>query len=92
MTVAVDWKKALLISLVVLLVVIGLPILMPGMGGGHCADCGPAMTAGALCALAAVLVAEALIASLLVGPLRQRCTMPAALLRAVSLDRPPRLA
>ena len=84
-------KKAVIVALVVLLVIIGLPVLMPGMGGAHCADCGPATMAGAMCA--AVLAAAAVAAVVAIGrrarlgPQRRRGRLLDSL-----LYRPPRLA
>jgi hypothetical protein len=85
----VTWKKALLLALVVLLVLIGLPILMPG-GAMACPDCGPATTAYSVC-LIAVLAEAAIAAIILIVFLRSRTQDPPILLRAVSFDRPPRL-
>ena len=89
MTDVVTWKKALLVALVVLLVLIGLPILMPG-GAMACPDCGPATTAYSVC-LIAVLAEAAIAAIALVVFLRSRTQDPPILLRAVFFDRPPRL-
>ena len=84
-------KKTLVVAVVVLLVVIGLPVLMPGMGSAHCADCGPATLAGAMCL--AVLAAAAFAAARSAS--RRARLEPAAhpgLLRAVVLERPPQFA
>lgn len=84
-------KKALVVALVVLLVIIGLPILMPGMGSAHCADCGPAVMGGAMCV--ALLTAAVFAALAAMGrrsrlePLRQRGRLDESL-----LYRPPQLA
>lgn len=84
-------KKALIVALVVLLVIIGVPMLMPGMGGAHCADCGPATMAGPMCV--AVLAAAVFAALLAMGrrarvaPIRRRGRLVDS-----SLYRPPRLA
>ena len=84
-------KKALIVTLVVLLVVIGVPMLMPGMGGAYCPDCGSATMAGPMCV--AVLAAAAFAALAATGrrarlePLRRRGRLVDSL-----LDRPPRLA
>lgn len=89
MTDVVNWKKALLVALVVLLVLIGLPILMPG-GAMACPDCGPVTTAYSVCVFA--VLAEAAIAAIaLFVFLRRRTQDPPILLRAVLFDRPPRL-
>ena len=85
----VTWRKALLVGLVVLLVLIGLPILMPG-GAMACPDCGPATTAYSVC-LIAVLGEAAIAAIALFVFLRGRRHDPPLLLRAVAFDRPPRL-
>lgn len=88
----VDWKRALIAALVVLLVVIGLPVLMPGMGSATCADCGPAVMAGPSCILAAVLTGFALAIALVSRRLRIRRDVLFDLLRAMAFDRPPQLA
>jgi uncharacterized sodium:solute symporter family permease YidK len=88
----VTWKKALLIALVLLLVLIGIPVLMPGMGGATCHDCGPAMAAGQACSLLAVLSGFALAIVLLSLSVRSRRDRLRLLLRALDLERPPRLA
>ena len=84
-----NWKKALLVALVVLLVLIGLPILMPG-GAMACPDCGPATTVTSVCVVAVLTELAAIIAVLFVM-LRSRTQDPPALLRAVLFERPPRL-
>ena len=86
------WKKVLLVALVVLLVVIGLPMLMPGMGmAATCTDCAPAVAAAASCAaLAAILVAVAsLIALVLAQRLTRRRVDLRQLLLVSPLERPP---
>ena|SRR5438445_2118444 len=86
----VSWKKALLVALVVLLVLVGLPIFMPGGPMAACPDCGPATTAYSVCLIA--VLGEAAIASVaLFVFLRGRRHDPPLLLRAVVFDRPPRL-
>lgn len=84
-------KKAVVVALVVLLVIIGLPMLMPGMGGAHCADCGPATMAGPMCvavlAAAAFAVLVAIRRRARLEPLRRRGRLVDSL-----LYRPPRLA
>ncbi|HEV2068656.1 MAG TPA: hypothetical protein VGR26_02550 [Acidimicrobiales bacterium] len=84
-------KKVLLVALVVLLVIIGLPVLMPGMGAAYCDDCGPATAAGALCTLV-VLAASAYVAALTGQRVRVRRVVMTGLLRAAVFDRPPQLA
>lgn len=87
-----SWKKALLIALVLLLVVIGIPILMPGMGGAMCHDCGPAVTVGQTCSLLAVLSGFVFAIALLALSVRERSDRLRLLLRGVDIARPPRLA
>jgi hypothetical protein len=84
-------KKILLVALVVLLVVIGLPVMMPGMGVAHCDDCAPTVAAGALCLLA-VLGGMGALVLLASESLRLRGRLRRVLLRAALLDRPPQLA
>lgn len=83
-------KKVLLLSLVVLLVVIGLPLVIPGMAAAHCADCDLAVSAASLCLLAVLggFTAVAFFASRL---LRLRRKLVLGLLRAAVFYRPPRL-
>jgi hypothetical protein len=88
----VNWKKALVVALVVLLVLIGIPILMPGMGGAMCHDCGAAITAGQACSLLAVLAGFALALALMVSRFRTRRDLLWDLLRFLEPDRPPQLA
>lgn len=83
-------KRTLVIAVLVLLVVIGLPVLMPGVSGVHCSECGPATLVGAMCL--AVLAAAAVVASS--GSRRAwhpRCGCP-ALLRSAVFERPPQSA
>ena len=87
-----NWKKALVVALVVLLVLIGIPILMPGMGGAMCHDCPPAVTAGLACSLLAVLAGLALWLALFATRFRARPAFLTDLLRSVTFDRPPQLA
>lgn len=83
-------KKILLVALVVLIVLIGLPVLIPGMGAVHCDDCGRATAAGALCTFI-VLAGLAYVAVLLGQRVRIGRVVMAGLLRAVTFDRPPQL-
>ncbi len=90
-----NWKKALLVALVVLLVLIGIPILMggmSGMGGTLCHDCGPAVAAGQACSLLAVLAGLALAIALVAFRFRSGRGLLGDLLRSLELDRPPQLA
>jgi len=84
-------KKALIVALVVLLIITGVPVLMPGMGGAHCADCGPATMAGPMCL---AIVAAALFAAQLAAGRRARFapSRRRGRLADSSLYRPPRLA
>jgi hypothetical protein len=87
----VNWKKALVVALVVLLAVIGIPILMPGMGGAMCHDCGPAMTVEQACGLFAVLAGFALAIAMLTVRFRTRRDLMWDLLRSLEFERPPQL-
>ena len=83
-------KKALLVAVIVLLVVVGIPLLMPGMADAQCSTCGPAAFATAMCmAVLAATVAEAALVSRRTS-LRRRCLL--ALLRATFFDHPPQFA
>lgn len=84
-------KKAFLVAVVVLLVLIGLPMLMPGMSVAHCDDCGPAMGAGGAC-LFVVLIVMAAALALLADRLRLQHRLVLGLLHSVAFDRPPQLA
>jgi hypothetical protein len=84
-------KKMFLVALVVLLVVIGLPVLMPGMAAAHCDDCGLVTPAAAQC-LFVVLTGSAYLAVLMGQRVRVRSVLIAGLLRAAVFDRPPQLA
>lgn len=89
------WKNLLLIALVVLLVLIGVPMLTPGMGmAATCTECPPAVATAASCAaLAAILVAvAALIALVLAQRLTQRHDNLRLLLLVSLLERPPQPA
>ena len=83
-------KKALVVALVIVLVVIGLPMLMPGMGVALCDECGPALLAGPLCVLAILscFVLAFAVVSQIIRPHRRTHRH---LLRASLLDRPPQL-
>ena len=85
----VAWKKALAVSLVVLVVLIGVPVLMPGMGSAMCPDCPDALTGGCTSAvLLSAMVLMALLLALLPRPRRDRWRVE---LFAFALERPPRL-
>ena len=84
-------KKALVVSLVVLLVMIGFPVLMPGMGMPFCPDCGPAVAGDPLCLLA-VIAGVAMLLAARSGRIRVGWERHRDLLRAALFDRPPQLA
>lgn len=84
------WKKALVVAVVLVLVVIGLPMLMPGMDMPSCPECGPAVMAGPCVPL--FLGTFALLVAVASFLLRRRRTVSFELLRAVLFDRPPQLA
>ena len=89
----VTWKKALLVALVVLVVLIGVPVLMPGMGGAAtCTDCPPAVVHAQVCTLAAVLSTFALAVIVLSQRVRQRGAHACQLLFVPLLERPPQPA
>jgi hypothetical protein len=84
-------KKGLLIALVVVLVLVGLPIPVGGMGAMTCIDCEQPVTVHKACAavlFAALVVVVAMAAHSLT---RDRRRMLAMLL-AGRLERPPQLA
>ncbi len=85
----VSWKKMLLVGLIVLIVLIGLPMLMPGMSP-VCHECGPAVTQ--VCQAVAALVGSALLAALVAtfifAAWNDEWRRP---LRTQSLYRPPRV-
>jgi predicted tellurium resistance membrane protein TerC len=83
-------KKAIVVAVVVLLVVVGVPLLMPGMADAHCSTCGPATLAMTMCmAVLAAAVAGVALESRRTSLRRRRLL---ALLRATFFDRPPQLA
>lgn len=84
-------KKVLLVALVVLFVIIGLPVLMPGMGAAYCDDCVPGTAANALCTLV-VLTGMAYVVVLMGQRVRLRRVVMTGLLRADVSDRPPQPA
>lgn len=82
------WKTVAVATLVVLLVLIGIPLLLPGTGGAICHDCGLAVSPGHVCvALAVAFVALAL--ALMSVRVRARHDQLRCLLRSLDLDRPP---
>ena len=87
-----NWKKALVVALVVLLVLIGIPLLMPGMGGAMCHDCGPAISTAHVCSLLAVLAGLSLAVALFAVRFRTCRIFLSDLLRSLEFDRPPQMA
>ena len=84
-----SWKKALVVALVVLLVLIGVPMLMPGMSAaGH--DCDLAV-AGSPCGVA-LLLSTALLVAAVWSALHGQRDLMLGLLLSYRLDRPPRRA
>ncbi|MHB8669549.1 MAG: hypothetical protein ACYDAD_03160 [Acidimicrobiales bacterium] len=83
-------RKALIITLVVVMLVTGIPILAGGMSMGSCHDCGAATVTSGPCTPAMLVLFGLFIAMLvaLMRPSRVLC-----LLEPVydALDRPPRL-
>lgn len=85
-------KKALLVLVVVVVVLTGLPILMGMAGMASCPDCGPAVLAGATCAMAILAAGVALLLALFTQRLRSRAGVIRLQLHTFLLERPPRLA
>ena len=85
-------KKALLVLFVVVVVLTGLPILMGMAGMASCPDCGPAVLAGATCAMAIVAAGVTLLLALFTQRLRSRAAVVRLQLHTFLLERPPRLA
>ena len=85
-------KKTLVVLLVVVVVVTGLPVLMTMSGMASCSDCGPAVLAGATCAVAILAAGVALLLAVFAQRLRRRTTVVRLLLHTFLLERPPRLA
>lgn len=84
-------KKAVLIALVVILVLLGLHLPVPGMGPVDCGDCDQAFLVHTMC-FAIVAVGLVLLVALLHGSLMMDRRRLLALLLASRLERPPRLA
>lgn len=80
-------KKALVIAVIVLLIVVGVPLLVVGMGHGHCLTCGPAALVMSVCM--AVLAAAIAAIALASERTRLRRIRALELLRAAFFDRPP---
>lgn len=85
-------KKALLVLLVVVLVLTGLPVLMGMAGMASCPECGPAVLAGAGCAMAILAAGAALLLALFTQRLGSRTAVIRPQLHSFLLERPPRLA
>jgi len=85
-------KKALVVLLVVVVVVTGLPILMGMSGMASCPDCGPAVLAGATCAVGILAAGVVLLLALFTQRLRRRTAVVRLLLHTFLLERPPQLA
>lgn len=83
-------KKALLVTLVVVLVLIGLPMPVPGMGPIDCGDCDRAMVVHTVC-LAIVGLGLILVVALLHESLTMDRRRVLGVLLAGRLERPPRL-
>lgn len=88
-TLSVVVKKALVVTVILLLLVAGLPLLALGMSHGHCSTCGPAALAMATCMV--VLAAAVAAIELVARRRRLRRLRALELLRAVVFDRPPRV-
>lgn len=85
-------KKTLVVLLVVVVIVTGLPVLMTMSGMASCSDCGPAVLAGATCAVAILAAGVALLLAVFTQRLRSRTAVARLLLHTFLLERPPRLA
>ena len=84
-------KKAVLIALVVILVLLGLHLPVPGMGPIGCGDCDQAFPLHTMC-FAIVALGFVLLVALLHGNLMMDRRRLLGLLLANPLERPPRLA
>lgn len=82
-------KRALLIAVVVIILVMGLPVLM-GMGAMSCDSCGPGVLLPLMC-LAALAGAAVLLPALLRARLRPREHTLRLALFASLFERPPQL-
>ena len=83
-------KKALVLVVVILVILIGLPVLMPGMGGVHCNECGPA-TLSSMCV---AVLAATIFAAMFTTGWRRRFGVVVRRGRVVAflLERPPQVA
>lgn len=84
-------KKALVISLVVIVVMTGLPVLMSMSGIAQCHDCGDAVVS-MVCVLAVLAVGVAMLLLLAGVRLRLGDDLSRLRLHTFLLERPPRLA
>ena len=84
-------KKALLVTLVVVLVLIGLPMPVPGMGPIDCGDCDQTLLAHPVC-FAIMGLGLILLVALVHESLNMDHRRVLGLLLANRLERPPRLA
>lgn len=84
-------KRALVMTLVLVVLFTGVPMLMV-MSTTSCVDCDLALMFGSSCVLAVLAALVAVALALLGVPLRSRPALRASLLAASGLERPPRLA
>jgi hypothetical protein len=84
-------KKAVLIAVVVALVVLGLPLPVPGMGPIDCGSCDQAVVVNMTC-IAVVLFSSVLIIALVRESLTMDRRRILGLLLASRLERPPKPA
>lgn len=84
-------KKALLIAPVVVLVLVGLPLPVPGMGPVDCGDCGQALMVHTM-SLAILGLGLILLVALMGESVTMDRRRVLGLLLANRLERPPRLA
>lgn len=82
-----SWRNALVVALVVVLVLVGVPMLMPGMSA---ADCDLAV-AGSPCGVV-LLLSTALLVAAFWSALQCQRDLMLGLLLSHRLDRPPRRA
>ncbi len=84
-------KRALFVVLVVVVLLTGMPVLVSMSGMATCPDCGPAISAGSMCAMATLAIGVGALA-LLTQPMRRRRDLLRLFLHSFLLERPPRLA
>ncbi|MDQ3571203.1 MAG: hypothetical protein M3396_11420 [Actinomycetota bacterium] len=86
-------RKALVLTLVVMVVVTGLPLIMGMSGMAPCPECGPALLAGGgFCTVAVLAAVAVLLVVLLARRLRSFDAVFAHQLHSFVIERPPRLA